>query len=74
MSNFKLSEINIDTKRSLILIRRVGFKTQRVNNGWRLIDKQYDAEQCIDTNFRNIDEVVSVLSGYLMKAGIIVTV
>lgn len=72
MSNIKLSEIDRDTKRNLI--RRVGFETQRVSNGWRLIDKQYDAEQCIDTHFRNIDEVVSVLSGYLMKAGIIVII
>jgi hypothetical protein len=72
MQILKLSET--DKYKKFSVIKKVGFEAIERHGKLYLVDKQSaHAEDYIDTMFNNINEIVSVLSGYLFKIGIIVT-
>lgn len=56
-------------------IEKAGFKAVKESGKFVLIDtKAPEAESYIDTLFSSLNEILSVLAGYLMKVGILVVV
>jgi hypothetical protein len=54
-------------------IEKVGFKAVKEENGFRLIDLIYkNADKFIDNYYSSLDEILRLLSPYLMRIGILV--
>jgi hypothetical protein len=54
-------------------VRKAGYDVVNENSKYILVDKQSNADDYIETTFRSIDEILTVLAGYLLKVGIMVT-
>lgn len=54
-------------------IEKVGFKAVKEDKGFRLIDLIYkNADKFIDNYYSSLDEILRLLSPYLMRIGICV--
>jgi PDZ domain-containing secreted protein len=58
-----------DNKTKYEALRAAGFDTEATDKGLILVDNKAPKNDCYVDTFRNIDEILKVVSDYILKAG-----